>query len=255
MARATHPTLLALGRAVRMRRRERSLTIGALSKRASVSERFLHELEAGRGNISVVRLCDVAQALGTTAAELLRKAEPESSNVIALLGMRGAGKSTVGPRLAARLKLPFVELDQLVEENAGMTLGEVFELQGEAFYRRLERETLRKFLRDTSGGVLATGGSIVSDAETFDLLKRSSTTVWLRARPEDHMERVLAQGDTRPMRNRTNAMAELKALLKARTPLYAQADHVVETNSMGIDGTVDFLAESISGEETAPAAD
>ncbi|MBX3183984.1 MAG: helix-turn-helix domain-containing protein [Polyangiaceae bacterium] len=245
MTRSPHPTLLALGRAVRTRRLERGLTVGALSRRTGVSERFLHELEAGRGNISVVRLCDVSAALGTTASELLHHVEPEPSQVIALLGMRGAGKSTIGRRLAARLELPFVELDQLVEESAGMTLREVFELQGEAFYRRLERETLRRFLRDTQGGVLATGGSIVSDAETYDLLRRSATTVWLRARPEDHMERVLAQGDTRPMHNRSNAMADLKALLKARTPLYAQADHVVETHQMGVEGTLDYLMESL----------
>ncbi len=245
MTRAPHPTLLALGRSVRTRRRERGLSIAALSTRTGVSERFLHELEAGRGNISVVRLCDVASALGASASDLLHQAEPEPCSVIALLGMRGAGKSTMGRRLAARMKLPFVELDQLVEESAGMTLSEVFELQGEAFYRRLERETLRRFLRDTQGSVLATGGSIVSDAETYDLLRRSATTVWLKARPEDHMERVLAQGDTRPMRNRSNAMADLKALLKARAPLYAQADHVVETHQMSVEGALDFLAESL----------
>lgn len=246
MARATHPTLIALGRAVRTRRKERGLTIGALSKRAGVSERFLHELEAGRGNISVVRLCDVATALGTTASQLLRKSEPEQNKVVALLGMRGAGKSTVGPKLAERMSLPFIELDQLVEEAAGMTLTEVFELQGEPFYRRLERETLRGFLRDSKGGVLATGGSIVQDAETYDLLKRSATTIWLKARPEDHMQRVLAQGDTRPMRNRTNAMAELKALLKARTPLYAQADHVVETHVVGVKGAIEYLSDALT---------
>jgi XRE family aerobic/anaerobic benzoate catabolism transcriptional regulator len=162
--------------------------------------------------------------------------------VVVLLGLRGAGKSSIGPELAARLEVPFVELDQLVEQAAGMALGAVFELQGEAFYRRLERETLRRFLADTDGAVVAAGGSIVTDSETFDLLRRSAVTVWLKARPEDHMQRVVEQGDVRPMKNRPDAMAELKALLRARAPLYAQADHVVDTSLLGIDGSVELLA-------------
>ena len=157
----------------------RELTLHALSERAGVSERFLAQLEAGQGNISVARLCDVAHALGTSAARLLEgvgegSAEP---GVVALLGLRGAGKSTIGPRLAQALSVPFVELDQLVERAAGMTLGEVFELQGEAFYRRLERETLRRVFADHPRAVIATGGSIVGDAESFDLLRRAATTV------------------------------------------------------------------------------
>jgi XRE family aerobic/anaerobic benzoate catabolism transcriptional regulator len=232
-----------LGRSVRARRLERGLTLGALAERSGLSQRFLVQLEAGEGNISVARLVDVAAALGTSASELLRGVGGEPTRrVVVLLGLRGAGKSSIGPELAARLEVPFVELDQLVEQAAGMALGAVFELQGEAFYRRLERETLRRFLADTDGAVVAAGGSIVTDSETFDLLRRSAVTVWLKARPEDHMQRVVEQGDVRPMKNRPDAMAELKALLRARAPLYAQADHVVDTSLLGIDGSVELLA-------------
>lgn len=221
----------------------------ALSELCEVSPRFLASLEAGDGNISVARLCDVAHALGTTAAELLQGVDDDGERParrIALLGLRGAGKSTIGPKLAERLGVEFLELDQLVEAAAGLTLAEVFELHGEAFYRRLEREVLRGLVTENRSAVIATGGSIVGDADSFELLRRSSTTVWLKARPEDHMQRVVLQGDERPMRNRKDAMAELRALLRSRTPLYAQADHIVDTNLLGVDGSVSALIEVIS---------
>jgi XRE family aerobic/anaerobic benzoate catabolism transcriptional regulator len=240
-------SLSGLGRAVRSRRLGRGLTLSALAEISGLSERFLSQLEAGRGNISIARLVDVAAALGSPASDLLRDAEarPERKFVV-LLGLRGAGKSSIGPRLAERLGVPFVELDQRVEQAAGMPLGAVFELQGELFYRRLERETLRQLLADAPGAVIAAGGSIVTDSETFELIKRSAVTVWLKARPEDHMQRVVEQGDVRPMKNRPDAMAELKALLRARTPLYAQADHVVDTSLSGLDGAVETLQRALT---------
>jgi XRE family aerobic/anaerobic benzoate catabolism transcriptional regulator len=240
--------LHSLGRAVRARRLERGLTLHALSDLCEVSPRFLASLEAGDGNISVARLCDVAQALGSTAAELLRGVDGAERPLqrVSLLGLRGAGKSTIGPLLAERMSLDFLELDQLVESAAGLTLAEVFELHGEGFYRRLEHEVLRSLVTDNRSAVIAAGGSIVNDAESFELLQRASTTVWLKARPEDHMHRVVAQGDERPMRNRSDAMAELRALLRSRTPLYAQADHVVDTTVLGIDGSVSALVDVLT---------
>ena len=243
-----HAALAVLGNAVRARRIARDLTLHALSERAQVSERFLHQLEAGQGNISVARLCDVAEALGTTPSSLLEGVRPSRPRVVALLGLRGAGKSTIGPRVAESLGVRFVELDQLVEREAGLTLSEVFELQGEAFYRELERSALRRFLTDGEAAIVATGGSIVTDADSFDLIKSSAVTVWLKARPEEHMARVRAQGDERPTQNRGNAMAELRALLKARTPLYAQAEHVVDTSLLGVDGSVAALVDVLKSD-------
>jgi XRE family transcriptional regulator, aerobic/anaerobic benzoate catabolism transcriptional regulator len=242
--------LSELGRAIRARRVERGLTLGALARRSGLSERFLIQLEAGRGNISVARLIDLAGALDVAAADLLRATEEEQQRrVVVLLGLRGAGKSSLGPALAARLGVPFVELDQLVEQAAGMTLASVFELQGEAFYRRLERDTLRRHLSETSGAVIAAGGSIVTDPESFELLRRSTISVWLKARPEDHMKRVIEQGDVRPIENRTDAMAELKALLRARRPLYGRADHVIDTSELGFDGSIEALVAALESRQ------
>ncbi|MEZ4224646.1 MAG: shikimate kinase [Polyangiaceae bacterium] len=240
--------LSALGKALKSLRSERELTLAALAERAGLSARFLAQVEAGQGNISVSRLVDLAHALGTTAAELLAGAEemPDRHRTVALLGLRGAGKSTVGPRLAERLNAEFVELDQLIEHEAGMSLGEVFELQGSGFFRKLEQQVLEGLLARTPRAVIATGGSIVTDTHAYDLLRRSTTTVWLKARPEDHMERVRAQGDERPMRSRNDAMAELRALLKARAPLYAMADHVVDTSLLGVDGSVNALVGALT---------
>jgi XRE family aerobic/anaerobic benzoate catabolism transcriptional regulator len=226
--------LRALGSTVRARRTHLGLTLRALATRADVSERFLAQLEAGSGNISVARLEDVAVALGSSAAELLSsRVSPglAPQRVVALLGLRGAGKSTLGPEVARQLDMPFFELDALVAREAGMPLATIFEMHGEAWFRKLEREVLRAFLDEHPSAVLATGGSLVTATDTFALLRRRATTVWLRAKPEDHWNRVLRQGDGRPMRNRANAMAELKALLRTRRPLYALADHVVDTSS------------------------
>jgi XRE family transcriptional regulator, aerobic/anaerobic benzoate catabolism transcriptional regulator len=238
-----------LGRAVRERRSDRGLTRKALSEKAAVSVRFIAELEAGRGNISVARLHDVAVALGTTAAALLaaeaRSAEARPG-IIALLGLRGAGKSTIGKRLAKKLGVPFVELDARVEEAAGLSLGALFELHGEAFYRRLERDVLRKVLGEHDAAVIATGGSIVTDDETFAMLRARATTIWLQASPDSHWERVVAQGDRRPMANRANAKSELRALLKQRGERYARAALTIDTDALGVDGAVRELTRRVA---------
>ena len=242
-----------LGRAVRDRRNDRGLTRQALSEKADVSVRFIAELEAGRGNISVGRLHDVAVALGTTAAALLaaeaRSAEARPG-VIALLGLRGAGKSTIGKRLAKKLGVPFVELDARVEEAAGLSLGALFELHGEAFYRRLERDVLRRVLAENDAAVIATGGSIVTDDETYAVLRAHATTIWLQASPDSHWERVVAQGDRRPMANRANARTELRALLKERAERYARAALAVDTDALGVDGAVRELTRRLSPDLT-----
>jgi XRE family aerobic/anaerobic benzoate catabolism transcriptional regulator len=246
--------LRGLGSAVRARRAEKKLTMRQLGAAAGVSERFLVQLETGEGNISVARLEDVAEALGTTAARLLAAAEDQPrvqadgpAPVVALLGLRGAGKSSVGAKVARRLRVPFVELDALVAREAGMSLDTIFEMHGEAYFHRLEREALRKLLAeaDGRGAVIATGGSIVTDEETFGLLKSRTVTLWLKAGARDHWDRVVAQGDGRPMRGRTNAMSELKSLLRERKPLYAQATHVVDTSSVALDETVERVLKAV----------
>jgi XRE family aerobic/anaerobic benzoate catabolism transcriptional regulator len=150
--------------------------------------------------------------------------------ILALLGLRGAGKSTVGRRLARAIGWRFVELDARVEERAGMKLDELFAIHGEAHYRRLQREALEQLLAEPEPTVLATGGGIVTDADSFSLLRRRAHTVWLRARPEDHWARVVAQGDTRPMANQAGAYESLCAILSEREALYSQADLTIDTS-------------------------
>jgi XRE family aerobic/anaerobic benzoate catabolism transcriptional regulator len=245
--------LRALGSEVRARRQASSFTLRALAEATQVSERFLVQLERGEGNISVARLADVAAALGATSSELLARAEkaetakkePVDARIVALLGLRGAGKSTIGPRLAKRLDAPFVELDALVAREAGMNLSTIFELHGEDYFRNIEREALRKFLDSHQSAVIATSGSIVTAKETYALLQRRTTTVWLKARAQDHWSRVVAQGDGRPMKDRANAMNELKALLKSRTPLYAQAYATVDTSKLAIDDAVGRVFDEV----------
>ncbi len=248
--------LRSLGAAVRKRRNELGLSMKALGEQAGVSERFLAQLETGEGNISVARLQDVAESLSTTASALLEARALEGASrpvaprrVIALLGLRGAGKSTLGPEVGRRLGVPFFELDARVAREAGMPLATIFEMHGEAWFRRLELDVLRAFLDSHDEGVLATGGALVTSPDAFSLLLERTTTVWLKARAQDHWDRVVRQGDTRPMRNRQSAMAELKALLRARKPLYSLAAHVVDTSSASIETAAERIVDAV----TAPA--
>lgn len=222
--------LLELGRRVRDSRAERGYSLRELARRSGLSSRFLIDVEAGTGNISVKKLTGLAEALGTTPAALLA-APPGRSGVplVALLGLRGAGKSTIGRKLARRLRVPFVELDRRVEDSAGLTLSEIFAVHGEDYYRRLERAALEDLLADGRPRVVATGGGIVHSPETWALLKRRTLTLWLRARPEDHWSRVVQQGDRRPMADHPQAMVELRRILAVREPLYAQAAVTLDT--------------------------
>jgi XRE family aerobic/anaerobic benzoate catabolism transcriptional regulator len=247
--KAEHQVLLSsVGAAVRRLREERALSRRELARTSGVSERFLAELEGGQGNISVARLQDVARALGSSAGQLLFAAqhEREDRRVVALVGLRGAGKSTIGRALAQRLGVAFVELDGLVEKQAGLPLAAIFQLHGEAYYRRLAREVLSRFLAETAAAVIATGGGIVTDPPSFKLLQKRSRTVWLQASPEDHWQRVLEQGDVRPGAASPHAQEELRALLKSREPLYSQAELAVDTSRLGIDGAVEEIARKVA---------
>ncbi|MGH9370018.1 MAG: shikimate kinase [Vicinamibacterales bacterium] len=239
----TDRLLAALGRRARAARLARGWTIREVAERSGVSSRFLVQLESGQGNISVRRLADVARALDTSPAAMLTVAQEPARPVIALLGLRGAGKTTVGRRLAKRLRVPFVELDRRVEEAAELTLAELFSLHGEEYYRRLERDVLERLLRELRPLVLATGGGLVTSPDTYALLRRRAMTVWLRAQPEDHWNRVVQQGDRRPMADHPQAMAELRGLLSARAPLYAAADHTIETSGVPVGRVAEVVKE------------
>lgn len=246
------PLLEGLGVAVRALRNDRGLTLKALAMVAGVSERFLVQLEQGEGNISVARLEDVAEALGTTGASLLMQAGRGASKdasthaAIALVGLRGAGKSSIGAALAKKMGASFIELDEAIQSEAQMTLSTIFEIHGEAYYRAMEREVLRGLLEQAKSKpiVIATGGSLVTDAETWGLLRSRARTVWLKATPREHWDRVVAQGDVRPMRGRPKAMNELKQLLTSRTPLYEQADVTIDTSGLTPSKIVSRIADA-----------
>lgn len=236
--------LESVGSAVRTQRERKGLTRRELAGASGVSERFLAQLESGDGNISLRRFAEVAHALGTTPAALLAPAEHTSEKPIALLGVRGAGKSAVGAALARKLGRRFVEVDQEIEAATGLPLGDVFTLHGEAYYRRVEREVLTRLLAEPAAMVLATGGSIVNDPTNFALLKSRAHTIWLRAKPEDHWNRVVAQGDQRPMAENPHAFEELRALLAARQKLYARADRTIDTSERTIKQVVAEIANA-----------
>jgi XRE family aerobic/anaerobic benzoate catabolism transcriptional regulator len=271
--------LKEIGDRVRALRSEAGLTQTDLAERATLSPRFVAQIEAGRANISILRLAEISSALNRPLQELIpspsndgslhaevwhllsrcreedwqelrhwlrqRSGDPQPL-FIALVGLRGAGKSTVGPRLAKRLKTEFIELDSLIEQAAGISLGEIFAMHGEDYYRRLERAALTDLLASARGGVVATGGSVVTDPENWGLLKRRCFTVWLRALPHEHMTRVQKQGDMRPMQGRPAAMSELKALLIRREPLYSEAQLAVKTTGKSPGKVVSEIIAALS---------
>jgi XRE family aerobic/anaerobic benzoate catabolism transcriptional regulator len=277
------PTLLPrLGDRVREARARRGMTRKILARDSGVSERYLAQLESGRGNASVLVLSQIAAALSLPVAELVRDAHDQSveltliqqllkrlpagklakvrahlvreygsahgarENRIALIGLRGAGKSTLGAALAKRLGVPFVELDHEVEAEAGTSLHEIFLLHGQAGYRRYERRALERTLEKNERCVIATGGSIVSEPGTYDLLLSACRTVWLRAAPEEHMARVAAQGDYRPMAGNREAMDDLRRILAGREALYAQADVTIDTAGKTVEQSLSGLARAVA---------
>jgi XRE family aerobic/anaerobic benzoate catabolism transcriptional regulator len=243
--RAAAPDVLGtLSRRARRLRQERGLTLRALATRSGLSLRFLMAIESGQGNISVRRLADLAAALDTTPADLLGPGDERPPTVIALLGLRGSGKTTIGRRVARRLRLRFVELDRQVEALAGLALGEIFSLHGEEYYRRLEREALTSLLETRQSMVLASGGGLVAAPETFALLARRTTTVWLRATADDCWERVIRQGDRRPMNQHPQARKALTELVARRNPLYAQAAITVDTSGRSVAETVEGVIDA-----------
>ncbi len=253
-----------LGVRVRGLRQSRSWTQNELARRAGVSPRFLLEVEKGDANISLLRLTEVAGALGVSLATLLGGLGPAHDDAdrlaslsperrsraleagcsgakVALVGLRGAGKSAIGNRLATLMELPFIELDQVIEQLGGLHIGEIFSYHGVDRYRDLERAALDKTLAQPGGLVLALGGSAVTAPETWARIRRATRTIWLQASPETHLRRVETQGDFRPMYGRRDALTELRNILASREQLYAQAEYCLPTDQL----TVQAAAEAI----------
>jgi XRE family aerobic/anaerobic benzoate catabolism transcriptional regulator len=242
------PLLRTLARRVLKLREGRAWTRRELARRSGLSVRYLARVECGEANISVRRLEDLARALGTTPDTLVRP-EPDRPRLIALVGLRGAGKSTVGPLLASKLHLPFVEMDTLIQEASGLPLDQLFELHGEHYYRRLELETLRRITAGGESAVVAAAGGVINEPATWELLSERATVVWLRARPEDHWNRVVAQGDGRPMADNPAAMEELRAILEARESRYAEARLTVDTSAWTPEEVANRIAAGLAGDE------
>jgi len=278
-----HPFLVALGTRVGALRARRGMTRKALALAADVSERHLANMEYGLGNASVLVLLQVASALQCTVSELIGDVTTSSpewlmiremleqrdeatlqkvrvtigemlgtgggnaglSPRVALIGLRGAGKSTLGHMLAQDLGFPFVELSQEIEKFAGCGIAEIQALYGVNAYRRYERRALEEAIQIYPEAVIATPGGLVSDAASFNLLLAHCTTVWLQAEPEDHMRRVTAQGDMRPMAASKEAMQDLKGILNGRAPFYSKAQLSVNTSAQPLDATFELLRRTV----------
>lgn len=274
--------LLALGRRVRETRERRGLSRKRVAQEAAVSERHLAHLESGEGNVSIVLLRHVAAALEVSLSELLAGEEADSAEQrlirgflerlprqrledvvfrlmrdfgdqesvrrerIALLGLRGAGKTTLGRRLAHELGVPFVELEREIERDSGMGMREIFSLYGQSGYRRIELQSLERVLREQPRAVLAVGGGIVSQAEAYERLLASCFTVWLKTSAEEHMARVSAQGDSRSMAGNDEAMADLSRILEAREPLYRKADTTLDTSGESVEASLARLKQLVT---------
>jgi XRE family aerobic/anaerobic benzoate catabolism transcriptional regulator len=205
-------------------------------------------IEAGEANPTLCSLEDLAKAFGVDVAHLLRR--DRRVRPVALVGLRGAGKSTIGKKLADKIGWPFVELDRLIEQESGLSLSALFELHGEPHVRALEARAVADVV-DKGAVVVAVGGGVVTRNETWQLLRGRALTVWLKATPQDHWDRVRAQGDERPMAARSQARAELDALWAARAPLYAEAALHVDTGAVGVDGAVAAIRAAVKEHEAS----
>jgi XRE family transcriptional regulator, aerobic/anaerobic benzoate catabolism transcriptional regulator len=250
-----------LAQRIRALRKSRSLTRKNLSELADVSERHLAQLESGEGNISIILLNRIATALNTSLAELFTSQSQSSSSHetsprqkrIALIGLRGAGKSTLGQKLAETRNIPFIELDREIEKETGMPLADIFSLYGQSGYRAIERRTLERVTNEYDRAVFSIGGGVVNEPETYDYLRAHCYTVWIKAKPQEHMDRVVAQGDFRAMAGNDRAMEDLRRILSAREPLYRQADMTLDTSNATVEETFTRLQSSLDKSSSTPA--
>lgn len=278
--------LAALGQRLRALRDRGGITRKALAATTGVSERHLANLEYGEGNASVLVLLEVSSALNCSLAELIgdftttspewlmirsllqnrdeqtlhnariaigqalgaTQAGNSKATRIALIGLRGAGKSTLGRMLADELGFTFVELSREIENFAGCTIAEIQDLYGASAYRRYERRALEEAIQIYPDAVIATPGGLVSDPVNFDLLLSHCTTIWLQAKPEDHMQRVIEQGDFRPMAGASEAMQDLRGILASRDDFYAKADYRLDTSQQPLQATYQVLLELVKTE-------
>jgi XRE family aerobic/anaerobic benzoate catabolism transcriptional regulator len=282
--RAGHAAFAAaVGRLVRLARAKRGATRRQLAQDSGASERYLAQIESGQGNPSVIILKSIADALDLPIIELLPRSNGQAAAMthildaigrlppselpavveliehrggadravdrarrIGLVGLRGAGKSTLGKMLAQRLRCPFIELDRLVEQDYGARIPDLIEMAGLATFRRYERACLERVIDEHEAAVIATAGGIVSDAETYALLLRRTHTVWIKARPEEHMGRVIEQRDFRPMARNREAMADLVAILDARRADYARAGAELDTSGDTVERSFEKLQEIVT---------
>ena len=273
-----------LGQRVRTMRALHGMSRKVLAKVSGISERYIAQLESGKGNVSIVLLRRVSDAMGAHLEDLIPANEPapdwpvirdlvrkatanqiaQAKDIlsgqangatalrrtsfagIALIGLRGAGKSTLGKMLARKIGWSFVELNKEIEAQNGLSVAEIIALYGQEGFRRMEQAALGQLLARKELMVLATGGGIVSEPLTFDLILSSFYTIWLKAEPEEHMARVRGQGDLHPMADDRSAMAELRTILLSREPLYARASAVVDTAGLTVDAAAARLIDAVA---------
>lgn len=280
--------LRRLGERVRNLRARRGMTRKILARDSGISERYLAQLESGQGNISIALLRQVAGAMSVPLEDLVRDgperavehallrqrletlsppqlaeaygllvdrfgrtSDAHRRSRIALIGLRAGGKSTLGRLLADRLGVPFIEMHDEIERDSGMSLSEIFSLSGQAAYRRYERRALERVVEQHPRAVIATGGSLVSEPATFDLLLTACYTVWIQASPEEHMRRAIEQGDLRPISGNAEAMQDLHRILDERAELYAKADAAVMTAGRSIEESLADLLGKVGDSEPA----
>lgn len=249
---STH-LLKLLGKRVRRLRMQQNRSLQSLSQAASLSRRFLVEIEAGRANPSLAKLAALSHSLGIALGSLCDlPVHTIPYNRVCLLGVRGAGKSTIGPKLAAQIDVGFQELDDAIENKAGMPTREIFEIEGRDGFLKREADAVEDWLRENESGVLALPGSIVNHNIAYERLLSTCTTVWLSASSDAHFERVVAQGDTRPLEGgHMNAMRHLEVLMKDRKPAYERADLTIDTSTTSIEHCLEQIVSFLHGRKQA----